>query len=33
MSVKKDPTAAFIWVAIAIVILWRTVRIMRGEFS
>ena len=33
MSVKKDPTVAFIWVAIAIVILWRTVRIMRGEFS
>ena len=33
MSVKKDPTSAFIWVAIAIVILWRTVRIMRGEFS
>ena len=33
MSAKKDPTVAFIWVAIAIVILWRTVRIMRGEFS
>ena len=33
MSVKKDPTVAFIWVAIAIVVLWRTVRIMRGEFS
>ena len=33
MSVKKDPTNAFIWVAIAIVVLWRTVRIMRGEFS
>ena len=33
MSVKKNPTVAFIWVAIAIVVLWRTVRIMRGEFS
>ena len=33
MSVKKDPTNAFIWVAIAIVVLWRTVRIMRGEFN
>jgi hypothetical protein len=33
MSAKKNPTVAFIWVAIALVVLWRTVRILRGEFS
>jgi len=33
MSNVKDPTNAFIWVAIALIILWRTVRIMKGEFS
>ena len=33
MSVRKDPTVAFIWVAIALIVLWRTVRIMRGEFN
>ena len=33
MSVKKDPTDAFIWVAIVLVVLWRAVRAAKGEFS
>ena len=30
---KKNPTVAFIWVAIALIVLWRTVKILRGEFD
>ena len=33
MSVRKDPTNAFIWVVIALVIVWRAVRSAKGEFS
>jgi len=30
---KYNPTGAFIWVAIALVVLWRTVRILKGDFN
>jgi len=33
MSVRKDPSSAFVWVVIALVIIWRAVRATRGEFS
>ena len=33
MSVRKDPSSAFVWVVIALVIIWRAVRAARGEFS
>ena len=33
MSERKDPSSAFFWVVIALVILWRAVRAARGEFS
>jgi len=33
LDMKKDPTKAFIYIAIVLVILWRVVRSINGEFN